>query len=72
MTARSDITVRVHGISRRSKAIGLAWDRIVAAMSDREFVAVVCFCAIGLLLTAGVGHSLGNIGVVAVSLGLMP
>ena len=72
MTARSEIAVWVHGLSRRSKATDSAWNRIVAAMTDREFVAVAGFCAIGLLLTAGVGHALGNCGDVAISPGLMP
>jgi len=71
MTAQSQIAVWVYGVSRRS-ATESAWDWIVAAMTDREFIVVAGFCAIGLLLTAGIGHAFGNFGDVAASLGVMP
>jgi hypothetical protein len=71
MTARKEIAIS-SADARTRFAIRLAWDRLAAAMTDRELAVVAGFCSIGLLLTAAVVHSFGNFGDLAHSLRLMP
>lgn len=72
MSPRGEITILPHRMPRRATANRSVPDRLVEAITDREFIAVAGFCAIGLLLTASFFRSFASFGDGAAALALMP
>jgi len=48
------------------------WDRFVVTLMDRDLLAVIGFCVLGLLLTVLFLHSATDLGALVASLDLTP
>ena len=65
---RSERLILANPLDRRIPRKVTAWDQIVAAFRSPEFLALVMFCALGLLITVTLNLLVPNFGEVAESL----
>lgn len=65
---RSERLILANPLDRRLPRKVTAWDRIVAAFRSPEFLALVTFCALGLLITVALNLLIPDFGEIAESL----
>jgi hypothetical protein len=68
ISMRNERRILVNPTDRRAAQKVVAWDRIIATLTEPDFLALVMFCAIGCLVTFALARTFPSIGQVVESL----
>ena len=68
ISMRSERRILVNPTDRRVAQKAIAWDRIIATLTEPDLIAIVMFCAIGCLVTFALARTFPSFGQIAESL----